>query len=780
MNNEDSTASARRFAKRYAQRGFAVVPIPEGRKRPVIPSWQTLRIRSEDLNEYFNGRLQNVGILLGEPSGWVVDVDLDAPEAVELGPLFLTSTVKSGRGSAPRSHWWYRSEGAHTQRWKDTDGVTLVELRSTGCQTLVEPSTHPEGDRYLWHHESDTANGHPRITEVEHEQLAHACRSLATAALMARRLPPVGGRHDFALALAGFLLRDDRMGEDDALRLMEAAWSVAGGAGREALRDLAGIVRDTARKVALGAEVVGGGRLEEISPGMPRLLSRWWNWTQDRPEGDHQEEQGRKKLPSAFPSAAELMAREIPPVRWVVPGMVPEGVALLAGKPKLGKSWLALGLSVAVASGGVAFGNVGVEKGSALYLALEDNERRLQFRLQKVLAGTRVPEGLHYSIECPRLDEGGVDAIEGWLSSRPDSRLVVIDTLAKIRPRQRRGANAYQEDYEALEALLPLAARHNVAILVVHHLRKMAASDPLDEVNSSIGLTGGVDGVMILKRERTRADATLFVAGRDVEEEKEFALRWDQNTAGWALVGSAEEYRISQERAAILDLLRRSAPEPLGPKAIAEALDKPYSSVTTLLQKLVKDGLVRSPGYGKYEPADDASGSELSLQGSSPGEGESGTAERSFTTFTTFSGLDKGGIDKDSSEVSGPGGKTDETGEPSLTYADRAPDSDETAGEPRLTDAEEGPARGETGGETPSENHDGEEDGEIERVRSVLESPPGWMKDTYLKGYREGRWDTRLVANAVATALEMSPHEDGPRIRPIVEAALQEMGIGPK
>jgi len=92
--------------------------------------------------------------------------------------------------------------------------------------------------------------------------------------------------------------------------------------------------------------------------------------------------------PTAFPSAAELLAREIPPARWVVPGMVPEGVALLAGKPKLGKSWLALGLCIAVASGGAAFGNMRVEKGSALYLALEDNERRLQFRLKKILAGT--------------------------------------------------------------------------------------------------------------------------------------------------------------------------------------------------------------------------------------------------------------------------------------------------------------------------------------------------------------------------------------------------------
>jgi AAA domain len=260
---------------------------------------------------------------------------------------------------------------------------------------------------------------------------------------------PVGGRHDFALALVGFLLKDDRMGEEDTLRLMDAAWGVVGGADREARRDLVGIVSDTARNLALGTEVVGGGRLEEMSPGMPRLLSRWWSWTKDRAclDVDDAPEAGDRRItPSAFPSAAELMAREIPPVRWIVPGIVPEGVALLAGKPKLGKSWLALGLFVAVASGVVAFGTVRVEKGAALYLALEDNDRRLQFRLAKILARAEVPDGLHYSIKCPRLDEGEVEAIEDWLSSRPDARLVVIDTLAKIRPRQRRGANTYQED----------------------------------------------------------------------------------------------------------------------------------------------------------------------------------------------------------------------------------------------------------------------------------------------------------------------------------------------
>lgn len=300
-----------------------------------------------------------------------------------------------------------------------------------------------------------------------------------------------------------------------------------------------------------------------------------------------------------FSSAAELMLKEIPPIRWVVPGILPEGVALLAGKPKLGKSWLALGLCTAVAAGGYALGNVPVERGAALYMALEDSERRLQSRLRKVLIEGQAPDGLDYTTLCPRLDEGGLEAIAGWLEAHPDARLIVLDTMAKIRPRTS-GKNVYQEDYEALEKLLPLATEHNAAIVVVHHLRKQGASDPLDEVNSSIGLTGGVDGVLILKRDRTRADASLFVTGRDVEQEKDLALRWSPDVGAWTLVGDAEEYRASEERQEILDYVR-AADGPVGPKEVATGLEKNYKTVAALMQKMLNAGTLSSPAYGKYE-----------------------------------------------------------------------------------------------------------------------------------------------------------------------------------
>ena len=262
-----------RYAQEYIQRGMAVVPIPHKRKSPVLPEWQNLRIKEEDVPHYFDGGSQNIGTLLGKPSSELVDVDLDVPEAVKIAGRFLPPRLTSGRESAPTSHHWHRSPGVETEKWKDTDGEMLVELRSTGCQTLVEPSVHPSGERYVWHRDGET-----HIEAISSEALLRSCRKLATATLLARHLPPVGGLHDHALAVAGYLLRPGRLDEESVLRIMLAAWHAAGADSREAIRDLEGIVRDTARNIRAGREVVGGPTLAESTPGVPELLARWWGF----------------------------------------------------------------------------------------------------------------------------------------------------------------------------------------------------------------------------------------------------------------------------------------------------------------------------------------------------------------------------------------------------------------------------------------------------------------------------------------------------------------------
>lgn len=306
----------------------------------------------------------------------------------------------------------------------------------------------------------------------------------------------------------------------------------------------------------------------------------------------------KKVFPGVF-SVAELLVQELPPAKWVVPDLLPEGVTLLAGKPKMGKTWLAQGLAVAIATGGMALGIKPVEQAEVLYLALEDPKRRLHKRFKKLVTDA-APQGLSAAIEWPVLDEGGAEQISAWCATHPDTRLVVIDTLKKVRPRSGAQHNVYDRDYEALEALLPVANEHEVAILVVHHLRKMDADDPLDTISGSTGLSGGVDGTWVLKRDRGKADAYLFVDGRDVEEPGEYALRWDAQLTSWQLLGDAEEYRIGETRAKIRRTLADAAPDPMSPADIAAEVDESIDNVKQTLRRMDRDGQVKKVGYGKY------------------------------------------------------------------------------------------------------------------------------------------------------------------------------------
>jgi hypothetical protein len=217
-----------------------------------------------------------------------------------------------------------------------------------------------------------------------------------------------------------------------------------------------------------------------------------------------------------------------------------------------------------------------------------------------MLTGGAAPERLHIATDWPRMGQGGAELLENWLGVNPHGRLVV-DFLKRVRPlaSSTRNRSVYDADYEALEALQSLASEHGVAILVLHHTRNLAAVDPVDEVSGSMGLSGGANGILVLKRDWGRADAYLHVPGREIEEKTELALRWDADLASWALVGDAEGYRLSNERQQLLRALQ-NAEALMSPKEIAEAADKTVGSVKVLLGEMVKAGQVTNPTYGKY------------------------------------------------------------------------------------------------------------------------------------------------------------------------------------
>lgn len=300
-------------------------------------------------------------------------------------------------------------------------------------------------------------------------------------------------------------------------------------------------------------------------------------------------------------SAAAIVAMVIPDAKWAIPGIICEGLNILAGGQKLGKSWLALSICIAIASGGRALGKIEVEEGDVLYLALEDTLRRLQDRLLKLMQGEPAPERLTIYTEWPRMDEEGLEWLREWLTQHPKARLVVIDTLKKIRPPRSKNGSIYDEDYDFMGELKRLADEFEVAFLVLHHVRKATAEDVFDTVSGSIGLTGAADATLVLTRSRGQKQGLLHLTGRDVEEQAEedaMALEWDSDTGCWTLVGKAAQVLISDERKQIVEILETIG-RPLSPKEVSDMLNKNASTTRTLLQKMVIQGQISSEG-SKY------------------------------------------------------------------------------------------------------------------------------------------------------------------------------------
>ena len=175
-----------------------------------------------------------------------------------------------------------------------------------------------------------------------------------------------------------------------------------------------------------------------------------------------------------------------------------------------------------------------------------------------------------------------------------------------------------------MQPFVGLAAKHNVAIVLIHHLNQQAEPhDPFDAFSGSAGLTAASEGIWLLTRKRGEADAYLMVDGKDIEQPQELALGWDGVTCTWTVRGDAETYRLNKERREIVELLERED-EPMGPKEVADALGRDHNAVRQMMSRMHKDGQLNQEGYGKYIPSRGPSHTGHSSHTSTNGSGVTG------------------------------------------------------------------------------------------------------------------------------------------------------------
>jgi hypothetical protein len=294
-------------------------------------------------------------------------------------------------------------------------------------------------------------------------------------------------------------------------------------------------------------------------------------------------------------SADALLITDWPEPVWAVPGLLPVGLTILAGKPKVGKSWLALQVAQAVAAGGMVL-NQHVEAGPVLYLALEDPPRRLKERLIKQHWPTGLPADFmvigEFADQVGDLRNGGSEKLARQIQSR-GYRLVVIDTLS-------RSIIGDQNDTQAMTAALTpiqeIAHAHNCAVVLVDHHNKMAGGDAITDILGSTAKGAMVDTAWGIYRERGKTGAKLSITGREVEE-KTLSLVMDWTTGCWQCEGDADKMVVVDRHQALLDVLEDVGPA--GIVEISELLSRNKGPVYKDIQDLVNEGMVRKIGRGR-------------------------------------------------------------------------------------------------------------------------------------------------------------------------------------
>lgn len=231
---------------------------------------------------------------------------------------------------------------------------------------------------------------------------------------------------------------------------------------------------------------------------------------------------------------AALMSQPLRPPNFVVDTLLSQGLHILAGSPKVGKSWLALWLAVTVAKGEPVW-NMASKQGTTLYLCLEDSVLRIQNRLFEITEDA--PDSVHFCTECAPIGQGLEEQVEYFLAQHPDTALVIVDTLQMIRPVH---DATYANDYRDLSVLKRMADRHGIAVLLIHHLRKEKAADVFCRISGTTAISGAVDSSFTLVEERRgSARAKLTCIGRDIEYRELELQRNGENV--WELVSDSRE-----------------------------------------------------------------------------------------------------------------------------------------------------------------------------------------------------------------------------------------------
>lgn len=506
----------RKHANWYAQRGLRVFPCKPRDKVPATAhGCKDATTDPAQIGSWWDGTyLYNVGLATG---GGVVVLDVDINHSAGKYGDETLAELEAQHGPLPET-WMCLTGGGGVHYYFACDDPALtvgtgfapgLDYRGAGGYVVAPPSLHDSGREYEWeaaHTPANTALA-PLPDWLHSLMLEGRKQAPRTRTEAAPEKVQEGGRNDTLYRLA-CSLRGKGLGEAGITAALLAE-------NRE--RCVPPLPAAEVEKIAKSA-----GRYERGSP-----------------EGDAQEPP-KEIQPLRVISAPDLQRAQLPPVKYLVDGLLPEGTSLLTAASKVGKSWMVLDLGLCIAAGEPFLSRPTTRTG-VLYLALEDSLNRLQDRMNKVLGGKPPPPLFCFTTEAPKLDDGLLDVLEDHLKKCPDTRLLIVDTLQKVRGQALPREGPYAQDYREMETLKGFMDKRGVSVLFVHHNRKMKDDgDPFNMISGTNGLMGAADTIWtITKANRADEEATLHVTGRDVAQ-SDTVIRFDKSSWTWKPMGSAD------------------------------------------------------------------------------------------------------------------------------------------------------------------------------------------------------------------------------------------------
>ncbi len=531
-------------AQKLKDNGIAIIPLFPNAKKNHDTDILTKEYKVSEVQP--NG---NLGVNLKQSDMYCIDPDTDW--AIKFGEMWLQRNTRIGgrinNGKKELTKFFYKSDGSLKQNIKDrkdSSGETIAELFCDHNIVVYGSTPNKETQRPMkryWESESQLAPFNESIRAIYDK----ICFASAIA-------PHLNQTNQGGLILDSCLWRYCKTWTDeDRLNFLTYFFNVVRpNSKHNTVSNWNRIIKSNNDNATHNA----GYTFFADYIGVDREKVRtWFGWIGKTPGQTNSKKSFRNFLSTGI-DMVKLRTEEIPPLRYAIKPILPEGLTLFCGRAKSMKSWKMLLICYAVRNGLKVMGHETIQ-GDCLYLGLEDSKRRLKDREKKLGLNKLTPP--YVDVTAPYLDMGLEESLQNWIDSVPNPRLICIDTLARVKSRTgfNKAGTAYDHDNETLRNIQKLAIQNGVSIVLVSHLNKAPQDYAFDKITGSTGLQGICDAMWLIERGEHGAQSTFIGRGRDIMD-FEYALNWNQETWRYDWVGNLQEVNLNDNRKEVIDAMR--------------------------------------------------------------------------------------------------------------------------------------------------------------------------------------------------------------------------------